>query len=432
VGWLLLAVFCAATFGRSLPAAFRPPPDRVYDYFKEWTTARNVFEGRPAYSNLREAFAREVLARQPEGARQTVGHFDEFNTHPPATVWLALPLAGLEYADAHLLFNLVSLALFGVGVGLLASGWRPRPGPIDLLILAGLLCACDPLRQSLIQGQPNLVMFGLLAFAWRMSAGKTSAGREFAAGVAIGLATALKLFPGLLGVRALVLRRWWEVLGAVAGFGGLSLATLAVVGVEGYRDYVTQALPWARSQTNNWGNVSILAFWERLLGEGNATIRPWLEWPDLARGLAWGSSLVVVGWLVWFWERCRRRGDAVGRGTAFAAAVFGMLLLSPMVWVHTLLLAGVAWSILREVREPVANRGWSRWGLWIVIVGLWLSPRLVWNLVIPSAGPGSALRLAVPWQSLVALSLQTYALLAGLAICAAERARPVVPGSGQP
>ncbi len=419
-GWVLLALFCAATFGRSLPAAFRPAPDRYYDFFKEWTTARNVQEGRPAYANLREAFQREVLDREPGAGRAAIGHFDEYNTHPPASAWLAWPFRSLEYRDAHFAFNVVSLALFAAGVACLAIGWKPRPTLLDWLILGGLLCACDPFRQSLIQGQPNLVMFGLLAFAWRMcaSAGGASVAnstRRFAGGFAIGIATALKLFPGLLGVRALVMRRWMEAAGAAAGFGLVSLSTLALVGFEGYSDYLQKALPWARSQTNNWGNVSILAFWERLLGEPNATIQPWLSQPAWGRGLAWGCSLLVVAWLVWFWDRCRRRGDVAARGEAFAAAIFGMLLLSPMVWVHTLLLAGVAWAILREIRgSDPSSRGRAA-ALWLVVVCLWLSPRLMWNLAIPAGRT----RTAHSWQSATALSYQTYALFGGLLVSGA-------------
>ncbi len=415
----MLALFCVATFGRSLPAALHPAPDRFYDFFKEWTTARNVREGRPAYANLRDSFQREVLDREPGVGRAAIGHFDEYNTHPPRAcgwrgrfdfwstgtpIWRSMSCRSLCSRRASRAWPSVGSLAQRSG---LVGPWR-------------LLCACDPFRQSLIQGQPNLVMFGLLAFAWRMSTSGTGPGiakstRRFAGGFAIGVATALKLFPGLLGVRALVMRQWIEAAGAVAGFGLMSLSTLALVGVTGYSDYLHKALPWARSQTNNWGNVSILAFWERLLGEPNPTIQPWLSQPTWGRGLAWGSSLLLVAWLVWFWDRCWRRADVAARGEAFAAAIFGMLLLSPMVWVHTLLLAGVAWAVLREIRDAGELCGRRAAGLWVVLVCLWLSPRLVWNVAIP-ASDGGRTRVATAWQSATALSYQTYALLGGLVV----------------
>jgi hypothetical protein len=162
--------------------------------------------------------------------------------HPPFEALLFAPLARLPYVAAYLVWAVFNLALI-LGFWILL---RPR-----LLSLHGFLPALPllamfaffPLVMALLQGQDSI----LLLFLYGLAFSALATGRNFVAGVCLGLAL-FKFQLVLPFVLVLLLRRQWR---AVAGFAftafGLLLLSMAVVGWSGVLAYPGFVLGLSRS-----------------------------------------------------------------------------------------------------------------------------------------------------------------------------------------
>jgi len=160
-------------------------------------------------------------------------------------------------APSTALFSLLLLLPFGTQLWALASVaavvgailliW-PKVGPGGAVLLGPLLIVWFPVTSALGWGNVNAFVFFLLALSWRY---------QRVAGVAIGLAAAIKLVP-ILGVAWLLGKRDWR--GAAVAIGIPLLATLIVVAWKGpstISDFVILRLnEWHPAQWNRWDLVS--------------------------------------------------------------------------------------------------------------------------------------------------------------------------------
>lgn len=425
-----VALLLIVTHGVSFLAAVLPPPrGAILDFFKEWASARNRLGGVPVYAPQLDSLQRHlgVELANPEG------FFDAYNTHPPLSVVLALPVAGLNYRTAHFAWKWISLGCLFATVMLVlresGSTLRDRDDeratdntmPWLILALAGVL-VCDPLLQTLIQGQPTLAIGLLLVLGWRAD----RHGQSMQSGVWCGLATLIKLYPGLLVAHFLVRRDGRGILGFFLGIAVGTAISVAALGWQAHVDYVMTVLPAVQDQRNNWGNVSVLAFWDHIFGEPTGSILPWRALPDWGRALGLVSAVAIIGWSLWLTWKDRRdseteRVTAVDR--SFSALLIAMTLCAPLSWQHGFVLLLIPLAVLWRM---VPAWSWQRVGLVAVVLALWLPARWTWDVVIPAepvvvterprTGPANlrGARVARPWQSLTALSYQTYALIGGL------------------
>jgi hypothetical protein len=426
---IAVAVLLIVTHGVSFLAAVLPPPrGAILDFFKEWASARNRLAGVPVYAPQIDSLRRHLgmdLAN-PEG------FFDAYNTHPPLSVVLALPIAGL---NAHFAWKWISLGCLFAAVMLILRESSSTPDASDeeraahgsmpwlVLGLAGIL-VCDPLLQTLIQGQPTLVIGLLLVLAWRAD----RHGQSLQSGLWCGLATLIKLYPGLLLVHFLVRRDGRGVLGFVAGIAAGTAISVAALGWQAHVDYVLTVLPAVQDQRNNWGNVSVLAFWDRIFGAPTESILTWRALPDWGRAMGLISAVAIIGWSLWLTWKDRRDSETdrtVAVDRSFSALLIAMTLCAPLSWQHGFVLLLIPLAVLWR---SLPERSWWRVGLVAAILALWLPARWAWDVVIPAepvvvtesaserTGPANlrGVRVARPWQSLTALSYQTYALIGGL------------------
>jgi hypothetical protein len=397
-------------FSSGMRESLRPPEGVIFDYFKEWAAVQNWRSEMPLYSPQRTAIQKHLgldLANEN-------GFFDAYNTHPPTANLFAIPLGRLSYRDSQFAWNLASLTLLGVSLIWIARELRISINGTVLAAAATLLLASDPLKQSLIQGQPNLLLGFLIVAAWRAD----RRGNSWLSGACLAIATAIKLYPAYLFLFALARRDWKSLLGGLVAGLAITAVTAAIFGVDAYRDYVQIVLPELRSVTNNWGNSSLLSFWERLFGEPVGTVTPVTTSPVALKAGFWFSSLAVTGFAGWaaFRARSHAASDA-----AFGIVILAMLLMSPTTWHHYFVLAAIP-TCVALTHSHSDHR--LRIMTWIAIGALTIAPRLWWLLLIrdhvTDAQTGEirsvAGRVAVPWQSLTALSCQMYALLLLMAV----------------
>jgi hypothetical protein len=134
-------------------------------------------------------------------------------------VWLALN-AGFLFVTALLLHSLTGLC------------WRR---------LALLILLCFPMHRNFLYGQYYIVLLLLLTAALWLYIRD----RRLSAGVLLGIAFGLKIFPMLFLLYFARKRDWRAAVGLVLGGFATITASIAAFGVSLNRLYATQVLPWA-------------------------------------------------------------------------------------------------------------------------------------------------------------------------------------------
>ncbi len=194
-------------------------------------------DGRQLY-DLKTQFA---IQREFASAVKQRENALPFN-HPPFEALLFAPLARLPYVAAYLVWAVFNIALI-LGLWTLL---RPRlPSLHAFLPTLPLLAmfAFFPVVIALLQGQDSI----LLLFLYGLAFSALATGRNFVAGVCLGLAL-FKFQLVLPFVLVLLVRRQWR---AVAGFVvtafGLLMVSAAVVGWNGVLAYPGFVLRLSRS-----------------------------------------------------------------------------------------------------------------------------------------------------------------------------------------
>ena len=128
-------------------------------------------------------------------------------TYPPFAALVMLPMAYLPWTAAIVVSVLASVVTTAVLIWWLLDPIARRAGWTRWFALAVALClaaAFEPMRETVNFGQVNMLLLFLVAVDLLRL---LPAGNRWA-GVGIGLATAIKLTPGVFIVYLLVTRRW--------------------------------------------------------------------------------------------------------------------------------------------------------------------------------------------------------------------------------
>jgi hypothetical protein len=141
------------------------------------------------------------------------------------TPWSLLPLR-----VAAVVFTLLSLALFGLTVVLTETLLNGRLGPRPRkATLAAILLMLAYVHSCAVLGQLGLLLLFLVVTTWFL----VEREKDWAAGVALGLATLIKLLPGVLIVFFLLKLRWRVAAAAMGVIVVLGLGLpLAGIGLE--------------------------------------------------------------------------------------------------------------------------------------------------------------------------------------------------------
>jgi alpha-1,2-mannosyltransferase len=260
-------------------------------------------------------------------------------TYPPLSAILAVPLALVSFKADEIAWVALTCGplLFAVQTGFRpiltrAGNAAPAVFPIVLAIAAYL----QPVAQEIGFGQVDLLLLALCLIDCLAEAPR------WPRGVLIGLATAIKLEPGVFIIYLLITGRR-----RAAGTAALSFAGLT-------------ALAWAISPSDSaayWG--SAIFDTSRLGGNGSAgnqalrgmVLRALRYQPHVAPDLVWLPLALLVGVIGFVAARaCWRRGSDLA-----GIAITGLLgaLLSPVAWIHHLCWVVVAIGVIAgNGRQP--------------------------------------------------------------------------------
>jgi alpha-1,2-mannosyltransferase len=263
--------------------------------------------------------------------------------------WLVLVLAGVATAATTGL-----LMWWFAGPLIRRTGWTPWYAWAVATLLA---LAFEPVRETFTFGQVNTLLLTLVAadLLFGVARGKAWGG------IGIGLATAVKLTPGVFILYLLVTRRFKAAFTSIGAAAGVTLPA-AVLAPDQSREFWTSAL-W------DTGRVGVLSYLSNQSFRGFLARLP----IDSVASYVWIAG-VVVALVFWAWRvrRTAAAGDEFG-----GLALTGILgcLISPVTWIHH-----CVWllpAIVRCVDKGLS--GPSRKPLWLGgSAYLLMTSRLTW------------------------------------------------------
>ncbi|MBQ1049344.1 DUF2029 domain-containing protein [Micromonospora sp. C51] len=242
-------------------------------------------------------------------------------TYPPFAALVMLPMAYLSWHAAIVVSVAAGVVTSAVLIWWLLDPVSRRAGWTRWFAFAVALClvaAFEPMRETINFGQVNTLLLFLVA----VDLLRLLPGGSRWAGIGIGLATAIKLTPGIFIVYLLVTGRWRA---AVTASGTATAATVLAAALfpDASREFWTSAL-W------NTGRVGELAF------VSNQSLRGVVARldPENPSTLAW-LLLVAATLVLWAW-RSRVAASVGDEATGLALTGAVMCLVSPVTWVHHL------------------------------------------------------------------------------------------------
>ena len=285
-------------------------------------------------------------------------------TYPPFAGLTMSPMAYLPFTLVVAIATLATVLATAALTWWLAGPLIKRKGwtvwyAVGLAI--SLALAFEPVRETITFGQVNMLLLALVAADMLVG---VAAGRKWA-GIGIGLATAIKLTPGVFILYLLLTRRWRAAFTAMGAAFAATMVAAALFPNQS-REFWTTAL-W---DTNRVGVLSFVS---------NQSERGMLARLHLG---ALESQVWVVAVLVtlafWAWRVRRAPGDVPG-----GLALTGVLgcLISPVTWVHhcvwliPALVRCVDVGLSRTDRRPLYLAGAAYLLMTSRLTWLWEEPR---------------------------------------------------------
>jgi hypothetical protein len=347
------------------------------------------------------AAARLASGQDPFDLCQTVGCLEPTGPQyvtPLPLAWLLQPAVHLDSqvlaVGVVLLLN-ASLVVFLVCMlrALHVDDWQLGA----LLVIAAI--AFEPVTGNVVEGQINLVLLalsGVWLLGWN--------GDRWWAGVALGVAVAIKLIQAPMGLLVLWGRRWSML--AAAAVAGLGLWLVAAP--QYLVEYLFKVVPAISAGTGFFENHSPGGTIARLI-DPTTFLGPTRGAPLSARIITTAIALAALG--VTFWVLGRPRADRTGRTLEAAAAVAVGPLVASYSWgTHLVLLllpmlVLIAWSVRR--------RDWMVLGL-VAAGWLLIGPghKLFQNLMVSGYANLTVLRLMAEFGVVGITSIWVASLLA--------------------
>jgi hypothetical protein len=303
----------------------------------------NVCEQVPGITDLPSDFSNYYRAAQAWRSGRSP-YADAGYDYPPLIAAVVLPLAHVSYVRARWIWFILShLCLLAAAYGV----WRLLGGGLPAAVCVACVWAfTGPAGENLGLGQVGPLLLLLIVIALCRSGSVQ--------GLALGTATALKLFPAMLGI-ALLAKRDRRALAAMTAAAALLMAlpwSLTPGAKSPVRpDYwmgtpalLNWSLPASALRAAEWPHGSALPpNW--LLGNNPAELRLSRREQFLSVGVA---VLTLALGLVWLWRK--------GRVSSMPALMSLTLAAAPICWTHYQILQYPALAML--LHTGVQARRW--------------------------------------------------------------------------
>lgn len=295
------------------------------DFFKFYSSAKLFWSGENIYKliPITNPF-REIIG--PVTNSSSV-----INLHPnlnsPFHTLCMLLFGLLDFHTAFMVWSLFSLCC---GLAAIALFYKQIVSSnINLVYLMNIwiiILLYFPTWINFRLGQFSFVLLFLIAIAWKTS----KMGKDFAAGIILGLATALKLFFGIFIILFIFYRRWRLIFCLLGTFMVCNILSIVIFTLPTFKNFFSllQNMPW---YGGSW-NASFMGFFTRIFG-GSMNI-PLFNLPWLARTLSFLLSIALIGWMIWLARPHSDRLESDRFDLVFSLALVQMLLISPYGWLY--------------------------------------------------------------------------------------------------
>ncbi len=297
-----------------------------YDFSAYWTAASNLLNGLPIY-----------IADQLTGPYAPQRQF--LYLYPPPLAAAVTPLAALVPGDyrlaawawAALGFLIVATSVLAVARSLgLLERVRSATGHGPWILLVAALCF-PPVVSELVLGNVHILLLGLLSVAW-LGVRRGDRTGELWAGVAVGVAAVVKVFPALLILWFLLTGRrraaGWSMIGGLVAV----LVTLPITGLQPWLDFPAALLNLS-APSDTTDTLAPTVWLASFIGF------------SAARVIVTGLALALLAW-------SSRR---LPTRPSFALAVLLSLLIAPALYHHYLAITVLPFLLL------FAEPGTFRW-----------------------------------------------------------------------
>jgi hypothetical protein len=257
-----------------------------------------------------------------------------------------IPFSFLKYRSAYITFFAANLTLLAASIQILGP-YLKTLGRVGHWLPAAVFVCFFPLAAALISGHDSILLLTLTI----ASAVAFYRGRDFHAGIVLGLTLFRFQFAIPIALLFLFWRRWRMMAGFAATGALVTAISLALAGVEGLRACTRNLIAWSPpAHRMSWSNVGITA-------SAMPTLRCLLQ--ELAGqhvsywkvdGAVVGCSILLLAW-------------AATRTANFALAVLVSLLISAQAPIYDAALLLIPIAMVLEARLAVsegASRLWSR------------------------------------------------------------------------
>jgi alpha-1,2-mannosyltransferase len=320
---LFLLALCVSWGGFNLGRSLLGPKFGL-DFTQYYVASRMALEGESGNIYRTDGYylgkAKEYGAITGAGGTMT-------NAYPPFTAFCLIPFALLPFRHALLLFSVIGI--FAVAGGVWAI-FANKGGIIGReFTFEGLLITFSffPVYYSLYMGQVNALLFLCAALVLYFARCR----RPWLAGFFIGLATLIKIFPGVLILLFAARRQFKPVVAAVVSTIVLGALSLTVCNASLYVTYISRVLPREATGGAFYRNQGLPGLFARLLTD-NPYVHALGHWPGLARALGVLAGALVL--VVALWMAARRGGDRVIGDLEFGLILVATLLALPKSWEH--------------------------------------------------------------------------------------------------
>jgi hypothetical protein len=313
------------------------------DFINTWSGARLLNEGRVFQIFDPASYSQSLANLWGHGLAQ------HSYSYAPNLLVLTGWLGWLPYGGALLAWSVLGL------IALLAAAWpySRRPGVAAMILCSPAVAVC------LDAGQNGLFTGALILGGLRLGDR-----RPWLAGALIGLATVKPQLGLLIPIALLAAARWKVIASASLTAIGLVAASLPLVGVEGWRLYISRTLPFQRQLLEHSSGFWTLMTPSPLvnLGLAGASI-------GMSTILQSVAALIATVLVVWRFAQLNRQRRQIGASEVLllAAATF---VAAPYSFNYDMPVLAAALVCVNGERLPLTERTSWRIGVWL----LWTAP----------------------------------------------------------
>ncbi|MFI6255154.1 glycosyltransferase 87 family protein [Micromonospora zamorensis] len=288
-------------------------------------------------------------------------------TYPPFSALLLWPFGLLRLGATVTIFTVLTVAAV-----VLTTRWvvmplidrHHLPRTFTLVVAVLLVLAVESTRETITFGQINMLLVVLILADLLYAVPQA---RRWA-GVGVGLATALKLFPGIFIVYLLATRRWRAAAVASATAAAATLLAAAIAPSDSWRFWTHEL--WATDRvgrTDYVGNQSLFGLLSRFTAPAK---------PDQLLWLLLVAVVAVYG--LWRAARAARAGDAL-TGLTLTGLVGSLV--SPITWTHHIYWFVPAVVLLADAALSADRPDEARRRRWLAGLALGITAVIVYGVV---------------------------------------------------